>query len=89
MLTSMTQGDNSNRDDVDRVLEIRRASIGESEVHEEPLAALEDGQIRLRIDRSWMTIDERRGPDGPAAAWASIYAGEVTPDVGVIASFHP
>jgi hypothetical protein len=36
-----------------------------------------------------MTIDERRGPDGPASAWASVYAGEVTPDVGVIASFHP
>jgi hypothetical protein len=39
--------------------------------------------------RSWMTIDERRGADGPASAWASIYGGEVAPNVGVIASFHP
>jgi hypothetical protein len=39
--------------------------------------------------RAWMTIDQRRGPDGPASAWSSIYGGEVTPDVGVIASFHP
>jgi hypothetical protein len=43
----------------------------------------------IEASRAWMTIDERRGPDGPASAWASIYAGEVTPDVGVIASFHP
>ena len=57
MLTSMAQGDNSNRGDVDRVLEIRRASIGESEVHEEPVAALEDGQIRLRIDRFAVTAN--------------------------------
>ena len=43
----------------------------------------------IEASRSWMTIDERRGPDGPASAWASIHGGEVTPDVGVIASFHP
>jgi hypothetical protein len=43
----------------------------------------------IEASRAWMTIDERRGPDGPASAWASIYAGEVAPDVGVIASFHP
>jgi hypothetical protein len=43
----------------------------------------------IEASRAWMTIDERRGPDGPASAWASVYAGEVTPDVGVIASFHP
>jgi hypothetical protein len=53
----MAQDDNSNRDDVDRVLEIRRASIGEAEVHEEPLAPLEDGQIRLRIDRFAVTAN--------------------------------
>ena len=57
MLTSMAQDDNSNRDDVERVLEIRRASIGEAEVHEEPRAALEDGQIRLRIDRFAVTAN--------------------------------
>ena len=51
----MAQDDRSNRDDVNRVLEIRRASIGEAEVHEESLAALEDGQIRLRIDRFAVT----------------------------------
>ena len=43
----------------------------------------------IEASRAWMTVDERRGPDGPASAWASIYSGEVTPDVGVIASFHP
>jgi len=57
MLTGMAQDDNGNRDDVDRVLEIRRASIGEAEVHEEPLAPLEDGQIRLRIDRFAVTAN--------------------------------
>jgi hypothetical protein len=35
-----------------------------------------------------MTIDRRRGPDGPASAWASVYGGDVTPDVGITASFH-
>jgi len=39
--------------------------------------------------RSWMTIEERRGPDGPASAWASIHAGDVPPNVGVVASFLP
>lgn len=57
MLTSMAQGDSSNRDRVDRVLEIRRASIGEAEVHEEPRSELEDGQIRLRIDRFAVTAN--------------------------------
>lgn len=37
--------------------------------------------------RSWMRLDHRGGPDGPASAWASVIAGEVPPDVGVIASF--
>jgi len=40
------------------------------------------------FSRTWMTIDERRGPDGPSSAWASIYAGDVEPNVGVVASFH-
>lgn len=43
----------------------------------------------IDASRAWMSLDERRGPDGPASAWASIYAGEVAPDVGVLASFHP
>ncbi len=43
----------------------------------------------IEASRSWMTIDERRGPDGPASAWSSVYGGEVGPDVGVVASFHP
>ena len=43
----------------------------------------------IDASRAWMSVDERRGSDGPASAWASIYAGEVTPDVGVVASFHP
>jgi hypothetical protein len=43
----------------------------------------------IDTSRSWMTIDERRGPHGPASAWASIYRGEISPDIGVVASFHP
>jgi hypothetical protein len=39
--------------------------------------------------RAWMSIDERRGPDGPASAWTSVYGGEIAPDVGVVASFRP
>jgi hypothetical protein len=42
----------------------------------------------IDASRSWMTIDRRRGPDGPASAWASVYGGDVTPDVGITASFH-
>ena len=43
----------------------------------------------IDASRAWMTIDQRRGPDGPASAWTAIYGGDVSPDVGVIASFHP
>ncbi len=43
----------------------------------------------IEASRAWMTIDERRGPEGPASAWASVYGGKVGPDVGVVASFHP
>lgn len=43
----------------------------------------------IDASRAWMSIDERRGPDGPASAWASVYGGEVTPDTGVVASFQP
>jgi len=43
----------------------------------------------IDASRSWMTIEERRGPDGPASAWASIHAGDVPPNVGVVASFLP
>lgn len=43
----------------------------------------------IEASRAWMSIDERRGPDGPASAWASVYSGEVPPSVGVVASFHP
>jgi len=43
----------------------------------------------IDASRSWLRIDERRGPDGPASAWRSVYGGEIGPDVGVIASFHP
>jgi len=43
----------------------------------------------IAASRAWMTIDERRGPDGPASAWASIHAGDVPPNVGVVASFLP
>jgi hypothetical protein len=43
----------------------------------------------IDASRAWMTIDERRGPDGPASAWASVHGGDVAPSVGVVASFHP
>jgi hypothetical protein len=42
----------------------------------------------IDASRAWMTIDQRRGPGGPSAAWSSVYAGEVPPSVGVVASFH-
>ena len=42
----------------------------------------------IDASRAWMSIDERRGADGPSSAWSSIYAGDVAPSVGVIASFH-
>jgi hypothetical protein len=43
----------------------------------------------IDASRSWMVVDERRGPDGPASAWRSIHSGDVPPNVGVIASFRP
>jgi hypothetical protein len=43
----------------------------------------------IEASRDWLTIDERRGPDGPASAWASAHGGDVAPSVGVMASFHP
>jgi len=43
----------------------------------------------IEASRDWMTVDARRGPGGPTAAWTSVHGGELTPDVGVIASFHP
>jgi hypothetical protein len=41
----------------------------------------------VATSRSWLRIDERRGPDGPASAWAAVTASTVPPDVGLIASF--
>jgi hypothetical protein len=43
----------------------------------------------IDASRGWLTVDRRRGPDGPSSAWRSVYGGEVGPDVGVVASFHP
>ena len=43
----------------------------------------------IEASRGWMSIDERRGADGPSSAWASVHAGEVGPSVGVVASFYP
>ena len=43
--------------DTTQVLEIRKSSIGDAQVHEEPLADLHDGQIRLRIDRFAVTAN--------------------------------
>jgi Protein of unknown function (DUF2855) len=37
--------------------------------------------------RSWLTIDHRIGADAVAQGWADVYAGAVSPDVGVVASF--
>ncbi|HSL74336.1 MAG TPA: DUF2855 family protein [Ilumatobacteraceae bacterium] len=44
-------------DDTTQVLEVRRTSIGEAEVHREPNAELADGQIRLRIDHFAVTAN--------------------------------
>lgn len=43
----------------------------------------------IDASRAWLTIDERRGPEGPASAWASVHGGDVAPSVGVVASFRP
>ena len=40
-----------------RVLETRRASIGEVEVHDDPVAELTDGQIRLRVEHFAVTAN--------------------------------
>ncbi len=56
MLGSMAHDDSSNPPGTS-VLEIRRTSIGDAEVHEDPSTALADGQIRLRIDRFAVTAN--------------------------------
>jgi len=38
--------------------------------------------------RSWMRIERRTGPDGVVSAWADIYAGNVPPAVGIVASYR-
>lgn len=38
--------------------------------------------------RSWMTIEHRNGPAGVESAWADIYSGNSSPNVGIVASFH-
>jgi len=52
MLVSMAHDGSNNR-----VLEVRRNSFGEAEVHLEPLAQLREGEIRLRIDRFAVTAN--------------------------------
>ncbi len=82
-----------------RVLEIRRSSIGDAEVHEEPLAELQDGQIRLRVDRfavtannvSYAAAGDMLGywdffPSGDPSTWGRV------PAVGyaeIVESRHP
>ena len=43
--------------ETNHVLEIRKASIGDAEVHIEPADELDDGQIRLRVDRFAVTAN--------------------------------
>ncbi len=38
--------------------------------------------------RRWLEIDERQGPDAAASAWASLFAGTVSPSSGLIVSLH-
>ncbi len=42
----------------------------------------------LDESRRWLEIDERRGPDSAADAWASLFAGTVSPSTGLIVSLH-
>ncbi len=37
---------------------------------------------------SWLQIDAMRGPEQATAAWARLHAGDVAPNVGLIASMH-
>ena len=39
--------------------------------------------------RDWLTIEHRIGPDAVRQAWSDVHDGRVTPDVGLVASFHP
>ena len=52
--TSTPNGDSP---DAGRVLEIRRASIGEVAVRDDPVSDLADGQIRLRVDHFAVTAN--------------------------------
>ena len=38
--------------------------------------------------RRWLEIEERRGPDAAASAWAALFAGTVPPSSGVMVSMH-
>jgi hypothetical protein len=38
--------------------------------------------------RQWLTIETARGPEAAQAAWTRLHAGDVAPDIGLIASMH-
>ena len=38
--------------------------------------------------RSWLTVEHRIGAEAVQQAWADVHDGNVTPDVGIVATFH-
>ena len=50
---------------------------------------IKDGLASFIDDsRRWLEIDERRGPDAAAGAWAALFAATVAPSTGLIVSLH-
>ena len=48
---------------------------------------LRDGLTTFIADsHTWLTVDERRGPSAAQAAWNELYAGDVAPSSGLVAS---
>lgn len=38
--------------------------------------------------RSWLTVEQRSGPDGATSAWNDVHDGNVAPDVGLVVSLN-
>ncbi len=56
---------------------------------EEYQRRMKDGLASFIDDsRRWLEIDERRGPDAAAGAWAALFAATVAPSSGLIVSLH-
>ena len=54
---------------------------------EEYQRRLRDGLTTFIADSyAWLTVDERRGPSAAQAAWSELYAGNIPPSQGLVAS---